>query len=987
MTVGTLVVAGAVLGLAAGVGGAALPRQWRTMVPAVLVWGACALEGAAAIRVLASDHPVVLRSTDLLPLTGVELVLTPLGAFFVLLVAMVAVPATLHGIGYAPHGLDSRMAACAFPTFVTVLLLVPAAGSVATFMVLWELMALTSLSLVLVDHGRRPATRSAGTWYAVITHVGAATILVTFLILATHADGQSFGALRVAARHLNPTVRALVFLLALVGFGSKAGVVPFHVWLPKAHPEAPSPVSALMSGAMVALGVYGIVLVGDVLLGGGPLWWWLVVLVLGAASALFGSLQAASSTDLKRLLAYSTTDNVGLALLAVGASGLFASTRHPLLAALGLVAALVLLLNHAAFKGALFLSAGSVQTATGTRDLDHLGGLLRRMPQTGALFLAAAAAVCALPPLNGFIGEWLLFQSLLHGSDIGNTAGEIAIPLAVAAMALTAGLTVVAFVKAAGIGFLGRPRSAGAEAAGEVPGTMRLAVGLLVAVCVVLGVVPTLVLPAVERAVRTALPGVRMLPLAHGVDLQLIGLRGVLEPASLALALVVGIAVVTGVRRVLARRPAPRRSRGLGMRPPVADGPHAVHGHLVRRAGPARLRRRAAARPGPRREPRGRVALRHSVDDVPQRRGRRDRARPLPSGHPGRSTLRPGGAPAAAGQRPPLPGLRTGGTGHRARRPGGDAVSSDSATVASVLTSGLQVIVVAGGGLVLTGAMRKVRARLEGRVGAPVLQPLIDVRKLFRKQRIRPDQATWVFPLAPVVLVATVAVGAAITPLVTTHPALGVTSDLFALVYLLLIGSALLALAGLDAGTAFGGMGSSRAVTIGALAEPALLVTILALAATAHSSNLPAIVRATLADPGSVATPQRLFALGALLVVIVAESGRLPVDNPATHLELTMIHEAMILEYSGPDLALVTVGEAMRLQSAPGRLREPGRPLGRRHHARRRRRRRRARGAGGQGGGGRTRRWPSSRCSRPSSGSSGSRSFWPAPSCWPSSGS
>ena len=229
------------------------------------------------------------------------------------------------------------------------------------------------------------------------------------------------------------------------------------------------------------------------------------------------------------------------------------------------------------------------------------------------------------------------------------------------------------------------------------------------------------------------------------------------------------------------------------------------------------------------------------------------------------------------------------------------------------ISSGIQVVAVAVGGPVLVGAMRKVRCRLEGRVGPPILQPLIDIRKLFRKERLRPDQATWIFPMAPVVLVATVAVAAVMAPLVTTRPAFGTGSDLFVVVYLLLVGSTLLALAGLDAGTAFGGMGSSRAVTIGALAEPALLVTILALSATAHTSNLPAIVRATLADPGSVAAPQRLFALGSLLIVIVAESGRLPVDNPATHLELTMVHEAMILEYAGPDLALVTVGEAMRL--------------------------------------------------------------------------
>ena len=236
-----------------------------------------------------------------------------------------------------------------------------------------------------------------------------------------------------------------------------------------------------------------------------------------------------------------------------------------------------------------------------------------------------------------------------------------------------------------------------------------------------------------------------------------------------------------------------------------------------------------------------------------------------------------------------------------------------SPTVGAGIASGLQVVAIAVGGPILVGAMRKVRCRLEGRIGPPILQPLLDIRKLFRKERIRPDQATWIFPLAPVVLVATVVVAAVLTPLATTHPAFGTGSDLFVLVYLFVVGSTLLALAGMDAGTAFGGMGSSRAVTIGALAEPALLVTILALSASAHSSNLPAIVRATLSDPGSVATPQRLFALASLLIVIVAETGRLPVDNPATHLELTMVHEAMVLEYGGPDLALVIVGEAMRL--------------------------------------------------------------------------
>jgi len=554
LTSGGLLTCGALLGLAAALVGAALPRRKRVLVTAALVIATCVVESVAAIGVLATGHPAQWHSSQLLPMTGATLALTPLGAMFVVLVALVAVPATMYWIGYARHGMSARLTASSYALFVAALLTVPAAASVATFMFLWEIMALTSLALVLTDQSRRAAARSAGVWYGVITHIGAAFILAAFLILAAHSGGQSFAALESHARALAPGARAAVFLLALVGFGSKAGVVPFHVWLPKAHPEAPSPVSALMSGAMVALGVYGIVLFGDVLLGGGPVWWWLIVLALGAVSALFGSLHAANSTDLKRLLAYSTTDNMGLALLALGASGLFVATGHHRLGALSLVAALFILMSHAMFKGALFLAAGSVQVATGRRDLDELGGLLRRMPQTGALFLIGAASICALPPFNGFVGEWLLFQSLLHGVKLGSTPGDIAIPVAVAALALTAGLTIVAFVKAAGVGFLGRPRSPGAEAAIEVPRSMRAGTGLLGAMCVVAGVAPMAILPAAERAVRATLPDVGSTPLAHGVQLQLVGVRAVLAPTVLAASLVVAVLLVAFLRQALTRR-------------------------------------------------------------------------------------------------------------------------------------------------------------------------------------------------------------------------------------------------------------------------------------------------------------------------------------------------------------------------------------------------------------------------------------------------
>ena len=233
------------------------------------------------------------------------------------------------------------------------------------------------------------------------------------------------------------------------------------------------------------------------------------------------------------------------------------------------------------------------------------------------------------------------------------------------------------------------------------------------------------------------------------------------------------------------------------------------------------------------------------------------------------------------------------------------------------LTSGLvalvQMALVAVGGPLLLGVMRKVRSRLEGRVGAPIYQPLLDLRKLFTKQRMRPRESSWLFGAGPLVLVATVVCVSAISPLATTRPPLGQSTDFFAVIFALLLGSVVLALAALDTGTAFGGMGSSRSMTIGALAEPALLVAILAMAIPARTSNLPALVRAGLSHPSLIASPTRILALASFLVVILAESGRLPVDNPSTHLELTMIHEAMVLEYAGPDLGLIILGESMRL--------------------------------------------------------------------------
>jgi formate hydrogenlyase subunit 3/multisubunit Na+/H+ antiporter MnhD subunit len=558
-----LLSASALVGLAASVAGAIAPERLRAQLASALTVAACGCGFAVAADVLSTGHAAVVRTDRLLPLSGFSLDLDRFGALFVAISAGVAICAMIFRLGYHGHGLSSRTASCVLPLFVTTLLLVPAAANVTTLLFLWELMAVTSLLLVLVDHRRRPEVQVAGQWYAVMTQFGAAALLVGLVLLATHAGSQSFTAIATGSAHLPAWVRSTGFVLAVVGFGSKAGMVPLHVWLPRAHPEAPGPVSALMSAAMVNLGIYGIVRVGDGLLGGGPAWWWLMVMALGALSALFGSLHSATSTDLKRLLAYSTTDNVGLMLLGVGASGLFASTGHPALALVALAAALLHMVFHAVFKGSLFLSASSLQQATGTRDLDRLGGLLRRMPVTGSLFVVGGLTIAALPPLCGFVSEWLLLQAMLHGLPSSDPSLAIALPVGVGVLALTGGLTALTFVKAIGIGLLGQPRTEPAARAGEVPRSMWVGAGILAGFCLVFGVAPFLVLPAVVDAARTVTASRVPDPLVGGWQVGLSGIHGVLAPGLLAAGLVVAVTLVAGARRAL-QRSAVRRTEAWG---------------------------------------------------------------------------------------------------------------------------------------------------------------------------------------------------------------------------------------------------------------------------------------------------------------------------------------------------------------------------------------------------------------------------------------
>jgi formate hydrogenlyase subunit 3/multisubunit Na+/H+ antiporter MnhD subunit len=548
------------LGAAGALSGGVLPARVRVPAASVLTAAGCAAAFAAAARVLVSGEVVTARSAEILPLTGVTLSLDPLGAVFVITAAVAGAAASCYNIGYAAHG-GGRTAAALLPLFITSLLAVPAAASIATFMAAWELMALSSLLLLLTGH-RRAEARDAAQWYAVMTHAGAAAILLALVLIGAHAGGQSFAAIRAGAGGIPPEIRSLAFVLALAGFASKAGAVPVHVWLPRAHPEAPSPVSALMSGAMVNLGIYGIIRTGDGLLGGGQLWWWLAVAGLGVASALFGSIHAAASPDLKRLLAYSTVDNMGLVLIGVGASGALAVRGYHMLAALALIAALFQLAVHSAFKGCLFLAAGSVQRAAGTRDLDSLGGLARRMPVTAVLFGIGALSICALPPFSGFASEWLLLQGLLRGFAAHGAATATVLLAGVAALALTGGLTAAAFVKAFGIGFLGQPRTPEAAAAAEAGLAMAAGTALLAVPCLVLGVIPGAVMPLLARAAGTVLGGTPD-PLRAGASLAIAGSADVVQPALLAMALLAGLALAWALARLRARAGA-RRAEAWG---------------------------------------------------------------------------------------------------------------------------------------------------------------------------------------------------------------------------------------------------------------------------------------------------------------------------------------------------------------------------------------------------------------------------------------
>jgi hydrogenase-4 component B len=527
------------------------------LAPALASGTITAMVGAAgaALGITALFHHfAAVRIGWLLPLAGVQLALDPLGGLFLAITGAVAVAVGVYAVGYARRVHLPRFALVILPLFVGAVLLVPAAGSVTTFLFAWELMALTSLLLVLTEH-HRAAVRSAGVLYAVLTQLGFAALLLGLLVLSAAGGADSFAGLAAQIGRVSPGTRDVVFVLTLIGFGSKAGLLPLHAWLPRAHPEAPSPVSALMSAAMVNLGIYGIVRFDLQLLGPGPRWWGLTLLIVGGVSAVFGVLHASVATDLKRLLAYSTTENTALITVALGAATLLSADGATAIATIALTAALLHLIAHAAFKTLAFLAAGSVLAGTGLRDLDRLGGLARRMPATTVLFGLAALGACGLPLGAGFVSEWLLLQSMIHAPHDTDTLLALAMPLAVGVVALTTGLGVAAMVKAFGVGFLARPRSVEAEQAREASPAMLIGMGVAAVACVLVAVAPVLLSGALGRVLTTLTPS----PGTHlGATLRLPGAAGSIAPGWLALALLVAVLIALGLARWGSRqRPDP----------------------------------------------------------------------------------------------------------------------------------------------------------------------------------------------------------------------------------------------------------------------------------------------------------------------------------------------------------------------------------------------------------------------------------------------
>ncbi|MCE5313318.1 MAG: hydrogenase 4 subunit B [Nitrospiraceae bacterium] len=424
---------------------------------------------------------------EVLPFLTYSFSVDGLSGFFILIISVLSFCATVYCAGYYSSG-SERMPFALFNIFVLSMYAVVTASNVPTFLIAWETMSLSSYFLVTLRGDDSSA--KAGLLYIVMTHIGTAFIMVMFLVLYKSTGSMEFSAMKAASASLPANTVYAVFLLSLAGFGTKAGLIPLHTWLPRAHPAAPSAVSALMSGVMIKTGIYGFVRMNFTITGSSPEWFGIVLIVLGGVSCIFGVLYAYMEQDIKRVLAYSSIENVGIIFLGLGSSMLFRSGGFYALSALAATAAMYHVMNHAFFKGLLFLGAGSVLHSTHTVNMERLGGLVKLMPWTGLFFLVGSISISALPPFNGFVSEWLTFQSLLLGFNSPSIIAKIIAPLGGAALALTGALSAACFVKAFGISFLGKPRSQEASSSVEAHPLMLIGMAILAVLCLAGGLMP-----------------------------------------------------------------------------------------------------------------------------------------------------------------------------------------------------------------------------------------------------------------------------------------------------------------------------------------------------------------------------------------------------------------------------------------------------------------------------------------------------------------
>jgi hydrogenase-4 component B len=492
---------------------------------AIRIAGLCAIAGGilglcSALPVLLGGEVLTWSATGPFSFASFSVRMDSLAAFMVMVISLLVTLCALYSLSYMEEYLGKGAASMGFfmNLFIASMVGLMVMDNGFWFIILFEMMSLASWFLVIADQSEESI--KAGLLYFFIAHAGSVLIMVAFFLMWRESGSLEFESFRHL--NLNPVMASVVFILAFLGFGAKAGMLPLHSWLPKAHPAAPSHASALMSGVMVKVGIFGIIKVGIDLLGASQSWWGILVLAFGAVSSVLGVLYALAEHDIKRLLAWHTVENIGIILMGVGVGMVGIASHHPVLAVIGLLGALFHLLNHALFKGLLFLGAGAVIFRVHTRDMEKMGGLAKLMPLTGAAFLIGCMSISALPPLNGFVSEWFTYQSLFTMSHDGDFAMRLAGPVAIVMLAITGALAAMCFVKVYGISFCGGARSEQAEHAREVPWPMTAAMIVMALLCVALGVGASVVAPVLAQVAAS---------LTHGAEVT-VASNMVLQPGS-----------------------------------------------------------------------------------------------------------------------------------------------------------------------------------------------------------------------------------------------------------------------------------------------------------------------------------------------------------------------------------------------------------------------------------------------------------------------